>query len=158
MNMIHFPFFGRSFLLLSVILITNASCKKNVISQETADDNIIKKYISDNGLSATATGSGLYYVITTEGKGVQPNSNSDVIVTYKGYLTNGTVFDQSKAGGFATNLTNVIKGWQEGLPFFKKGGKGKLLIPSALGYGSTAQSGIPANSVLIFDIELVDVL
>ncbi len=156
--MIHFPFFGRSFLLLSVILITNASCKKNVISQETADDNIIKKYISDNGLSATATGSGLYYVITTEGKGVQPNSNSDVIVTYKGYLTNGTVFDQSKAGGFATNLTNVIKGWQEGLPLFKKGGKGKLLIPSALGYGSTAQSGIPANSVLIFDLELVDVL
>jgi FKBP-type peptidyl-prolyl cis-trans isomerase FkpA len=158
MNMIHFPFFGRSFLLLSVILITNASCKKNVISQESADYNIIKKYISDNGLSATATGSGLYYVITTEGKGVQPNSNSDVIVTYKGYLTNGTVFDQSKASGFATNLTNVIKGWQEGLPLFKKGGKGKLLIPSALGYGSAAQSGIPANSVLIFDIELVDVL
>jgi FKBP-type peptidyl-prolyl cis-trans isomerase FkpA len=158
MNMIHFPFIGRIFVLVSLILLTGTSCKKNVISQETADDNIIKKYISDNGLSATATGSGLYYVITSQGKGAQPNSNSDVIVNYKGYLTNGAVFDQSKTGGLAISLTEVIKGWQEGIPYFKKGGKGKLLIPSALGYGSTAKSSIPANSVLIFDIELLDVL
>lgn len=135
------------------------SCKKkDVISQETADDNIIKKYIADNNLNATAAGSGLYYVISIPGTGAQPNSKSDVVVVYKGFLTDGTVFDQSKATGFVTNLSQVIKGWQEGIPYFKKGGKGKLLIPSALGYGASATGSIPANSVLIFDIELLDVL
>ncbi len=151
--------FKKSYLVLLLAASVLFSCKKeNVISQETADDNIIKKYISDNNLNATATGSGLYYVITTQGTGAQPKPTSDVIVIYKGYLTDGSVFDQSKPGGYATNLASVIKGWQEGLPYFKKGGKGKLLIPSALAYGPAAKTNIPANSVLIFDIELLDVL
>ncbi len=141
-----------------LIALSLFSCKKkNIISQEQADENIINKYISDNNLNATATGSGLYYVIETQGTGAQPTSKSDIIVKYRGYLTDGTQFDQNSTG-FATNLSSVVKGWQEGLPYFKKGGKGKLLIPSALGYGANATGSIPANSVLIFDIELVDVL
>ncbi len=144
---------------LLTILILNVlffSCKKKV-DQATSDDRIIKQYISDNNLNATATGSGLYYVISTQGTGAQPNSGSTVTVKYKGYLTNGTVFDQTGNSGASFGLGNVIKGWQEGIPLFKKGGKGMLLIPSALGYGDQAQGSIPANSVLIFDIELMDV-
>lgn len=134
------------------------SCKKTqtpTVNQAEVDDGIIKDYISTNKLNATATGSGLYYVIKSIGSGTNPTATSNVTVIYKGYFTNGGTFDQSTASGVTLNLNSVIKGWQEGIPYFKKlGGKGILLIPSALGYGAQASGGIPANSVLIFDIEL----
>ncbi|MCC6369855.1 MAG: FKBP-type peptidyl-prolyl cis-trans isomerase [Bacteroidia bacterium] len=134
------------------------SCKKkSTVDQPAEDAKIITQYISDHNLTATATGSGLYYVMTSQGNGAQPTINSNVTVKYKGYLTNGTVFDQTTNVGSTFSLNDVIKGWQEGMPLFKKGGKGMLLIPSALGYGSQAQNGIPANSVIIFDVELLDV-
>ena len=146
-------------LLLIAFVFAFCSCKKTLTTSEqaSADEKIITKYISDNKLSATATGSGLYYIITTQGTGVNPTLSSNVTVNYKGYLTDGSVFDQSAAAGATFGLSQVIKGWQEGIPYFKKGGKGKLLIPSALGYGTTQQGSIPANSVLIFDIELLNV-
>jgi FKBP-type peptidyl-prolyl cis-trans isomerase FkpA len=147
----------RIFLLFLAILSLNGCKRKKILSQAEADENKIKKYITDNQLNAAATGSGLYYVITNPGTGANPNRSSNITVVYKGYLTDGSVFDESKSTGFNTNLTSVIAGWQEGIPYFKKGGKGKLLIPSALGYGAQAVSSIPANSVLIFDIELLDV-
>ncbi len=140
------------------ILLSFTACKKKkTTNQAEEDEKIISQYISDHKLSAKATGSGLYYVINTQGTGAQPNSQSNVRVAYKGYLTSGSVFDQSQPSGYITNLSNVINGWTEGIPYFKKGGKGMLLIPSALGYGSQAVGNIPANSVLIFDIELLDV-
>lgn len=139
-----------------VLFVGSVACKKRKVSnQAKEDEKLITDYIASNNLNATATGSGLYYVITTQGTGAQPNSNSTVTVKYKGYLRDGTVFDQN--GGATFSLANVIKGWQEGIPLFKKGGKGMLLIPSALGYGAQATGNIPANSVLIFDIELLDV-
>lgn len=140
-----------------LLLGTLACNKKKVISQAKADDNVIKKYISEHNLNASETGSGLYYVISTEGTGAQPNINSFVTINYKGTLTDGTVFDQNNSGSYSTSLTKVIKGWQEGVPLFKKGGKGMLLVPSALGYGKQANGSIPANSVLIFEIDLLDV-
>lgn len=143
-------------LLFSVLFLV-ACNKKNTVNQPEEDEKIIKQYISDHNLNATATGSGLYYVITSQGTGVQPSVSSNVTVKYKGYLTNGNVFDQTTNIGSSFSLNDVIKGWQEGMPLFKKGGKGMLLIPSALGYGSQAQTNIPANSVLIFDVELLDV-
>ncbi len=150
-----FPFF-RFGIWLFILVLPLHSCKKK-ISQEEADEKIIKKYISDKGLNAKATGSGLYYVIDTEGTGDHPTINSTVTVVYRGTLTDGTEFDKSSTSGASFKLTSVIKGWQEGIPLFKKGGKGKLLIPSALGYGSQATGKIPASSVLIFDVELLDV-
>jgi FKBP-type peptidyl-prolyl cis-trans isomerase FkpA len=148
----------KKIVLVLLTLLAFVSCKKkDVISQATADDNTIKKYLSDNNLTATRTGSGLYYIVSTQGTGNNPVSTSNVTVVYKGYLVSGSVFDQSKSTGFNTALNQVIDGWQEGLQYFKKGGKGKLFIPSALGYGAKATGNIPANSVLIFDVELLDV-
>jgi FKBP-type peptidyl-prolyl cis-trans isomerase FkpA len=138
------------------VLVVFSCKKKKISSQAKEDEKIITDYIAANNLNANATGSGLYYVITTQGTGAQPNSASTVTVKYKGYLKDGTVFDQS-VNGATFSLGSVIKGWQEGIPYFKKGGKGMLLIPSALGYGAQATGNIPANSVLIFDIDLVDV-
>lgn len=144
-------------LFLTLALLSGAfSCRKKV-SQEESDKQIIEKYISDNKLTAKSTSSGLYYVMDVEGSGAQPNVNSNVTVVYRGTLTNGTEFDKSSSSGSSFLLSNTIKGWQEGIPLFKKGGKGKLLIPSALGYGSQSVGKIPSNSVLIFDIELLDV-
>ncbi|MEI6020825.1 MAG: FKBP-type peptidyl-prolyl cis-trans isomerase [Bacteroidota bacterium] len=148
----------KQFALLFFILIlyTHSACKKTS-NQVAVDESIITKYISDNHLNASATGSGLYYVSDLKGTGATPNINSNVTVKYTGYLTNGTVFDQTTNIGASFNLNGVIKGWQEGIPLFNRGGKGKLLIPSALGYGSQANGRIPANSVLIFDIDVLDV-
>ncbi|MDO8998124.1 MAG: FKBP-type peptidyl-prolyl cis-trans isomerase [Bacteroidota bacterium] len=145
-------------LVLVMIVLSFLSCKKKKIAtQNELDEKIITNYISDNNLNATATGSGLYYVMTTTGTGIQPNANSNVTVNYKGSLKDGKVFDQSASTGATFNLGSVIKGWKEGIPLFKKGGKGILLIPSALGYGNQATGSIPANSVLIFDIDLINV-
>ena len=142
--------------VLLLLLLTWPACRKKT-DQTALDESIITKYISDNKLNATATGSGLYYVTNLKGTGASPNINSNVTVKYTGYLTNGNVFDQTTSGGATFKLSGVIKGWQEGIPLFNKGGKGKLLIPSALGYGSQATGSIPANSVLIFDVEILDV-
>jgi len=148
----------KKILVLLFIVLSFVSCKKRkTATQAELDEKIITNYITDNKLNATATGSGLYYVISSQGTGAQPNASSNVTVNYKGSLKDGTVFDQSAPAGISFGLPGVIKGWQEGIPYFKKGGKGVLLIPSALGYGSNATGSIPANSVLIFDIELLNV-
>ena len=141
--------------ILSVVLCF-LGCSKNK-DYTQIDDEIIQQYISDNNLNATSTSSGLYYVIETTGNGVFPNIYSTVTVAYTGILVDGTVFDQSSSAGISFPLTNVIQGWQEGIPLFSEGGTGKLLIPSALGYGNRSVGNIPENSVLIFDVELIDV-
>jgi FKBP-type peptidyl-prolyl cis-trans isomerase FkpA len=147
----------KIFLILFVGLLLNSCTKKSAAKQTAEDDKIILQYISDNSLLATKASSGLYYVIDEQGTGASCHSSSDVKVAYKGYFTNGEVFDES-ASGITFNLQQVIEGWTLGIPYFKEGGSGKLLLPSALAYGKKGTSGIPENSVLIFDIELIEVL
>jgi FKBP-type peptidyl-prolyl cis-trans isomerase FkpA len=149
----------KYFLPILLLAFTFLSCaKKKAEEQAKKDDDIIKQYIADNNLTAVATGTGLYYVIENQGTGGTCNSFSTVKVSYKGYFTDGTVFDQSNAAGISFGLQQVIKGWTEGIPYFKEGGNGILLVPSALGYGSGNNNGIPGNSVLIFDVKLLQIL
>ncbi len=143
--------------LLSLFIILFAGCEKESEKQADADDEIILNYLEDNDLSATKHSSGMYYMINEEGAGYSPNSNSVVEIKYKGYLTNGTVFDETEGNSSATMaLSSLISGWQIGVPLLKKGGMGTFFIPSALGYGTNATNNIPENSVLIFEIELID--
>ena len=143
------------FWLMASVLVFLA-CKKD---QFEKDEALIKQYISDNKLDASRTSEGLYYVISDSGTGIKPTLANSVKINYSGYLTNGKVFDSSPEGNPPTfALTNLIVGWQIGLPLLKEGGRIKLLVPSALGYGSKAVGTIPANSVLVFDIELLDVI
>lgn len=138
-------------LLLVVTSFSFHSCK------EKSDMEKIENYLADNNLTATSTPSGLYYIITEEGTGNHPTLQSTVTVKYKGTLLNGKVFDQTTGNNTATfPLEKLILGWQEGIPLLKKGGKGTFFCPSDLGYGSRRVGDIPANSVLIFEIELVD--
>lgn len=149
----------KHLLFFSFIVLTALSCKKDRRLQYEKDDDAIQQYISDHGLSATKTESGLYVVISQQGSGSSCNANSTVTVKYKGYFTDGSVFDESSETGATFNLQNVISGWTEGIPYFKEGGEGMLLIPSRLGYGESGSSSgsIPPNSVLIFDVKLLDV-
>ena len=145
-------------LSLTSLLLFN-SCKKEAEIKDytTIDKNIIKEYISTHNLTADSTSSGLYYVIQKPGSGKTPTFYSDIKIRYKGMLTSGEVFDEASSA-INLNLSRVIAGWQEGIPKFKEGGEGILLIPSALGYGSQSTGSIPSNSVLIFEIKLDEVL
>jgi FKBP-type peptidyl-prolyl cis-trans isomerase len=148
--------------LLALVSLLFVSCLSDNETSKPVDYTVqnekeIVDYIAKNNLTATKTDSGLYYVINEAGTGAQPTSSSNVTVAYKGYFTNGNVFDQSNASGISFGLNQVIKGWTEGIPYFKEGGNGVLLIPSHLGYGSNGSGPIPGGSVLIFDVKLIKV-
>lgn len=131
------------------------ACKKESVDQAAIDREIIRKYIADNSINADSTESGLFYSISDSGTAPNPTATSAVLVYYKGYFTDGVRFDSNDPGlPREFSLAGVIKGWQEGIPKIGKNGKIKLMIPSALGYGASEFGSIPANSVLIFDIEL----
>lgn len=121
------------------------------------NDADIMDYLEVNELEATKTASGLYYHIENQGDGAMPTAASTVTVAYKGFLLDGTIFDETDANGIRLGLSQVILGWQEGIPLFNAGGTGSLYIPAHLGYGSFNYNGIPGGSVLVFDIELISV-
>jgi len=146
----------KNTLIVAFALSLFTSCMKEdkPVDYVSKNDQDIQAYIATNNLDAQKSSSGLYYVIDTPGTGTQPTKTDNVTVAYKGYYLSGKVFDQSSAAGISFNLQEVIKGWTEGITYFKEGGSGKLLVPSHLGYGSYNRNGIPGGSVLIFDIEL----
>jgi FKBP-type peptidyl-prolyl cis-trans isomerase len=104
--------------------------------------------------------SGLQYQVMSAGEGAKPGENDTVKVHYKGTLIDGTEFDSSykrdKPAEFPVKA--VIPGWTEALQLMKKGGKWKLWIPSELAYGERGRPSIPPNSVLIFEVELLDIV
>jgi len=139
------------------------SCKEdNLTFQEQLDidKEIIETYLADNNITALEE-QGLYYVIDEEGTGTNfPAANAMVSMAYSGKVMNGdgTIFDsRTPTNPLKTQLSNLITGWKIGIPKYKKGGKGTLYIPSGYGYGIFGSGpNIPGNSVLIFDIELLD--
>ena len=107
------------------------------------------------------TESGLQYEVIKEGTGDSPLSDSVVRTHYHGTLMDGSVFDSSVERGQPAEfaLNQVIPGWTEALQLMKEGGKMRIYLPAELAYGSISPGpGIPANSVLIFDIELLEIL
>lgn len=119
------------------------------------------KFLEKNKSEANVktTASGLQYIVLQEGTGKTPTPKDMVKAHYKGTLIDGKQFDSSYDRGQPAEfpVEGVIKGWTEALQMMKVGGKMKLFIPSDLGYGESARPGIPANSVLIFEVELLDV-
>ncbi len=130
-------------------------------SQLEKDIETIDAHLSENGIKAQQTASGLRYVITQEGSGEQANAGQNVNVHYLGKLLDGTEFDQSYKRGqplpFTLGQGMVIQGWDEGIGLLNPGAKATLYIPSPLAYGPRDLGIIPANSILIFDVELVSV-
>lgn len=95
------------------------------------------------------------------GTGPEVKAGNQVTVHYRGWLTNGQVFDESYGRGepfsFTPGERRVITGWEDGTLGMQTGGKRRLVVPPVAGYGSSPVGTIPANSVLVFDIELLEV-
>lgn len=137
--------------------VTNEVTKETPVDYVAKNDKEITDYLAKNNLTAEKSESGLYYIIKDPGTGAQPTATSNVTVAYKGYFTNGNVFDESKPEGISFGLNQVVKGWTEGIPHFKAGGSGILLVPAHLGYGNETMGPIPGGSALIFDVKLISV-
>ncbi len=116
------------------------------------DQERIQAFILEQGLDAQSTASGLHYVIYEAGSADRPKLTDEITISYVGFLLNGDVFDSGN--DITYPLNGFILGWQEGVQLFGKDGKGLLIIPSHLAYGNTVKSGIPPNSVLVFEIHL----
>lgn len=138
--------------------------KLKVKMQQTAGENekageaFLKKNATAAGVKTTA--SGLQYKVLKEGTGPKPTLNDTVKVDYEGKLLDGKVFDSSYRRGKPAvfPLSDVIKGWQEGLQLMPVGSKYRLFIPANLAYGATGAGGvIGPNEVLVFDVELLGI-
>jgi FKBP-type peptidyl-prolyl cis-trans isomerase FkpA len=145
-------------LMVVIALIVISSCKKeDPDSIAAADRKKILEYLEKENLKDVAVehSSGLFYVMEDPGVGAHPTLNTPIRIKYLGYYLDDKVFDGSEGSLFY--LRSTIQGWRIGIPLFKNGGKGKLLVPSALGYGPYPYgTSIRRNAVLIFDFEIVD--
>lgn len=149
----------------------DAEAKEKAMLEKLKSDEVaaISQYIADNNVTAKPTASGLYYIETLAGKGMQADTGMTVSIHYTGKFMDGKVFDSSVQRGQPIELIlgrqQVIPGWEEGIRMMKKGGKATLLIPSAIGYGergfedprNRGEYIIPPCSALVFELELVDV-
>lgn len=139
-----------------------AEAKAAVAKRKAEEDKAIADYAKTNNLQLSATPSGLRYQITTKGAGINAKAGDTISVHYTGKLLDGKKFDSSYDRNqpieFMLGKKMVIAGWDEGLQLLKKGEKAVFVIPSGLAYGERAMGAdIPANSILVFDVELVDI-
>jgi FKBP-type peptidyl-prolyl cis-trans isomerase len=130
------------------------------------DDQILREYFAKNNLQPQKTESGLYYIIDKEGTGETVKKNQTVSVMYTGKTLDGQTFDSNIDAQFGhtdplefpVGTGSVIAGWDEGIQLLKKGSKARLFIPSQLAYGQQSPSpSLPANSILMFDVEVKDI-
>ena len=140
--------------------------EKESVAAKSKETAAISKYLSDKKIKAEKSVNGVFVEVTNPGTGAKADSGKQVSVYYKGYTLDGKVFDtnmgpdaRSKdALTFVLGTHSVIPGWDEGLKYFAKGGKGRLVIPFSLAYGAQGSPPvIPAFASLVFDIELTDI-
>ncbi len=145
----------------AMMKLQESSMKKQ---QEEGENNkkksadFIEKNKTADGVKSTA--SGLQYQVITEGTGPMPKKDDNVKCHYTGTLIDGTKFDSSVDRGQPAEFPvgGVIPGWTEALQMMKVGSKYKLFIPPELAYGPAGRPGIPANSALVFEVELLEIV
>ncbi len=146
-------------ILFSVLILASCSKNENCDEVKTAapvsEVNNLRDYLNTNGITTTEDSRGFFYTINSPGTGDKPTTCSSVTVNYIGKLLDGTTFDSGNNSSFF--LSGLITGWQEGIPLIAPGGKITLYLPPTLAYGSSGVGSIPANSNLIFEIDLVKV-
>ncbi|MEP7163694.1 MAG: FKBP-type peptidyl-prolyl cis-trans isomerase [Ferruginibacter sp.] len=144
----------------------------DVIAQASKDEKLLADYFEKNNIKPIKAPMGTYVVIIEPGAGINIDSNVVVKTNYTGRTLDGKMFDSNTDPSkghlepLNVNLTSnpalgnsVVPGWKDGLSLLKKGAKAKFYIPSALGFGKQgAGADIPPNAVLVFDIEVLDVL
>ncbi len=147
-------------LCVSVFAVACSSSKKTADSKVNSNSVTTQTQTSIMPTSLT-TASGVQIVMHQKGTGIKPNNGDKITVHYTGTLLNGNKFDSSRDRNqpfaFTLGVGQVIKGWDEAFAMLQQGDRATLTIPPAAGYGERAVSGIPANSILIFDVELLSV-
>lgn len=133
---------------------------KEISHRNTAEEKAFMES-NKNAEGVVATASGLQYIVLKEGSGAKPAADDTVRVHYAGSLLDGTEFDSSIKRGQPAEfgVTQVIKGWTEALQLMNIGSKYRLFVPSKLAYGERgAGQSIGPCSMLVFDVELIDIL
>lgn len=151
----------KHFLLFGLLIALFSACKKesfNATTQAKIDDDKIKAYIAANHIDVTKdAATGIYYKLLLVDTGAHPNDTSHVQVSYFGSLLNGTQFQAKTTSLF--QLSSTIQGFQKGIPLMGTGGRIRLIVPSALGYGTAGSPDgtvpIPANAPLDFTVDLI---
>lgn len=151
-----------------------ANFRENIQQIQAAEKETLAKYVEDNKIKAAPDEEGLYIVVNKKGNGQKVEIGRNVAINYTGRLLDGTIFDTSlepvaksnniydprrkyEPLSYRVGEQSLIRGWEKGIINQPAGSKLTLIIPSALGYGPQDLGTIPANSPLIFDIEIVSV-
>ena len=147
---------SASFKVIREVMQAEAAAKAEAAAAEG------KAFLADNGKrdGIVTLASGLQYEVLSTGDGATPTRDSTVRTHYHGTLVDGSVFDSSYERGQPAEFPvgGVIAGWTEALQLMQAGSKWRLYVPSELAYGAQGVGSIPPHSVLVFDIELLDVL
>lgn len=153
------------FLFLLSFLVLSSCDTEDVLTEDEQlriDIELIEKFLAENNLEAQVIEpSGIRYVIHQEGTGETAVFGNSVFTHFTGYFLDGTEFDTTEGTGRPTDFIlgagDVISGWDIGFRKFRKGTRATLLIPSQYGYGTRRQGAIPPNSVVAFDVDVVDI-
>ncbi len=138
--------------------VVNVVSHLDSLQQHQAELEYIRQAIDSGKTDVKEVKDDVYYVMMKEGTGRQVELTDTVVVHYKGYLlSDGTVFDQTRDRPATFPLNRLIRGWHIGVPLCKVGGKVKIVIPSALAYSIRTRSPkIPPNSILVFEVEVLE--
>jgi FKBP-type peptidyl-prolyl cis-trans isomerase len=152
----------KMILLASIALIAVSACTKKPEATDASTSTATAPAASTTQVAQTATTEPKVEVTdVVVGNGTEATAGKDVVVHYTGTLKDGTKFDSSvdrnEPFPFKLGVGQVIKGWDQGVQGMKVGGKRKLVIPAGLAYGDKAIGKIPANSTLLFEVELLNV-
>lgn len=142
------------FALISVLLV---SCDSYSDEELSKFDKKIEKYLKRKNIKCEKSASGLYYKIREEGEGEFIQFTDKVMVKYKGTLLNGDVFDE-QTEAIELPVSEQINAWKELMLQLKKGSKAYMVAPPQLGYGQYEVDKISPNSILVFELEVVDVI
>jgi FKBP-type peptidyl-prolyl cis-trans isomerase FkpA len=141
-----------------LIFLIIGSCKTYSDDDKKIIETKIENYIKKSTIKYQKSESGLYYIIEHQGEGEFIKITDEVSFNYVGRFLNGEIFDgQFKSKAITFEVTKLIEGWKEAMLYLKKGGKAKLIVPPYLGYGDYDLEEIPKNSILLFDISILDV-
>ena len=144
---------------LFVLLLTITSCTTYSEKDLAGFDQEIQAYLDSNGIAMERTEEGLYYSIIEEGVGEKTIAYNDQIVfAYKGSFLSGNTFQViGKEEPLEFRVNQLIIGWQDALMMLKEGGKINIIIPPQLGYATQSSDVIPANTVLKYELEVLEV-
>ncbi len=149
-------------LFMAVLSLSCGSCSKEDTTCDPPQQDVpesettqLSEFLASRNITAEYDARGFYYIIEAQGTDDRPDPCSQVRVNYKGTLTNGAKFDEQE--NIAFQLGGLITGWRMGIPLIGVGGKITLYLPPSLAYGSQASGSIPGNSILVFNIDLLEV-